>query len=70
MTLLYTGPFRIRIRKLPPTMSLEGHDLSQFRFREGQMYQVPESLAVILAQWGYAEIIAQQRDRAADREPD
>ncbi len=49
-------PFvRVRIRKVPPTTSLEGFDLRPFAFLEGHTYELTRALATMLVVWGYAE---------------
>jgi hypothetical protein len=69
VTFVNAGVSRIRIKKVPPSGSLEGIDLRPYQFLEGQVYGVSARLAEVLIVWGYAELERQYqpRDRAADR---
>ncbi|HEV3140350.1 MAG TPA: hypothetical protein VGY57_07550 [Vicinamibacterales bacterium] len=52
--------------RVPPSDSLEGFDLRPYGFLDGRLYDVPEDLAAVLVDWGYAERPV-RRQQAADR---
>ena len=54
---------------MPPSLTLEGFDLSLYHFQAGQVYDVPSRLAEVLVLWGYAELELRRksRDEAADK---
>ncbi len=62
---------KIWIRKVPPTSSVEGIDVSHYAFRAGQAYEVGPGVAKLLIVCGYAEPERRggedRRDQAADR---
>lgn len=65
---VYTPSVRIRIRRVPPTEHLEGIDLRDYGFREGQAYEVERRLGELLIAWGYAEQVRRNmKGRAADK---
>jgi hypothetical protein len=59
---------KIWIRKVPPTRSVEGIDLSRYDFRTRQVYEVGPGVAKLLIVCGYAEPERRGKDRrqAAD----
>ena len=56
---------RVRIRRVPPTLVLEGVDLRGHRLREGHVYDLKIDEAVILLAWGYAEPACEPDDSGA-----
>ncbi len=46
---------RVRIRRVPPTLVLEGVDLRQRQLRAGQVCDLKPDEALVLLFWGYAE---------------
>ena len=45
------------IHKVPPAPFLEAYDLRPYRFQEGNVYEVEQSLASVLIAWDYADLL-------------
>jgi hypothetical protein len=56
---------RIRIRRVPPTDSMEGIDLRHYGFCEGHAYDVGLCLGELLVVLGYAEPELREDDATA-----
>jgi hypothetical protein len=48
---------RVRILRVPPSRTLEGVDLTAYRFEQGRTYDVGDVVARVLVVWSYAERI-------------